>query len=381
MSRTPRRPHRRPLSGAASAPPPTGLTPPSCSQRAAAARLRRAADPLVPAPFAPSVSAWLATSLRQEPLAPEAVLMLARRVQSWHHQPTGVEQGPCAMRRRALRARNQLVCHNLRLVSHTWQRHRSLLPPQEEATADALQEAAVALLRAAELFDPERGYRFSTYATFWVRRGFEEHERRQRRMVRLPSTWVETLRRVEALMNSYWALHGELPSLAWLAERCGRRGEPLPVERLRQVLITAQQLRPKELDRPIRIGQTDERAETLLELVPDPRGADPTLSQAVALEALECSGTADFPDAEALLSSCARDGHDEQRSMLPLLLRALEPLERRLLWHLYLREHPLRPAQIQRVMGLRPEQQAELERRALRKLREAARAAGMRIGL
>ena len=67
--------------------------------------------------------------------------------------------------------------------------------------------------------------------------------------------------------------------------------------------------------------------------------------------------------------------------MLPLLLRTLAPVERRLLWHLYLREHPLRPAQIQRVMGLRPEQQAELERRALRKLREAARAAGMRIGL
>ncbi len=67
--------------------------------------------------------------------------------------------------------------------------------------------------------------------------------------------------------------------------------------------------------------------------------------------------------------------------MLPLLLRCLEPLERRLLWHLYLREHPLRTAQIERVMGLRPEEQAALERRALRKLREGARAMGMRIGL
>jgi RNA polymerase primary sigma factor len=257
------------------------------------------------------VSAWLAASLRQEPLAPATVLELSRRVQSWRNQPTGKDQCPCAMRRRALRARNQLACHNLRLVSHTWQRHRSLLPPQEEATADALQEAAVALLRAAELFDPERGYRFSTYATFWVRRGFEEHERRQRRMVRLPSTWVETLQRVDALMNSYRAEHGELPSLAWLAERCGRRGEPLPVERLRQVLIKARQLRPKELDRPIRIGQTDERAETLLELVPDGRGADPTFSAAMALEVSTCRELIVFPDAAPLLASCARDGHDE----------------------------------------------------------------------
>jgi hypothetical protein len=67
--------------------------------------------------------------------------------------------------------------------------------------------------------------------------------------------------------------------------------------------------------------------------------------------------------------------------MLPQLLRSLSPVERRLLWHLYLREHPLRPAQVQRVMGLRPEQQAEVEQRALQKLRDAARAAGMRIGL
>jgi RNA polymerase primary sigma factor len=323
----------------------------------------------------------LAASLRQEPLAPATVLTLSRRVQSWRNQPTGVEQGPCAMRRRALRARNQLVCHNLRLVSHTWQRYRSVLPPQEEATADALQEAAVSLLRAAELFDPGRGYSFSTYASFWVRRGFEEHERRQRRMVRLPSTWVETLRRVGALVNSYRAAHGEPPSLEWLAERCGRRGVPLPVERLRELLITAQQLWPKELDRPLWDGHEDDAAETLLDVVPDPRGSDPTFCAAAALEAVECQELADFPDASAQLASCASDGKDEQRSMLPVLLRSLQPVERRLLWHLYLREHPLRPAQVQRVMGLRPEQQAEVEQRALRKLRAAARAAGMRIGL
>ena len=207
MSCTPQPPHRpqrphhpqqphRPQS-------PQRQSPPSCSQRSGTAQRRRSRDPLVPAPFAPSVSAWLAASLGQEPLAPATVLELSRRVQAWRHQPSGHAQAPCAMRRRALQARNQLACHYLRLVSHTWQRHRSVLPPQEEATADALQEAAIALLRAAELFDPSRGYRFSTYASFWVRRGFEEHERRQRRMVRLPSSWVETLRRVASLVNRY----------------------------------------------------------------------------------------------------------------------------------------------------------------------------------
>jgi DNA-directed RNA polymerase sigma subunit (sigma70/sigma32) len=66
--------------------------------------------------------------------------------------------------------------------------------------------------------------------------------------------------------------------------------------------------------------------------------------------------------------------------MLPVLMRSLRPLERRLLWHRYLREHPLTARQLERVMGLNPTQQQEMERSALQKLREAARAAGMGIG-
>jgi DNA-directed RNA polymerase sigma subunit (sigma70/sigma32) len=67
--------------------------------------------------------------------------------------------------------------------------------------------------------------------------------------------------------------------------------------------------------------------------------------------------------------------------MLPVLMRSLRPVERRLLWHRYLREHPLTVRQLERVMGLSPSQQQSLERVALQKLRAAARAAGMRIGL
>ena len=328
-----------------------------------------------------SLDAWLASSLRHQPLAPRTVLELARRVQSWRQHPTGLEQAPCAMRRRALRARNQLVCHNLRLIAHSWQRQGYAVSRQQEDAADALQEAAFALLRAAEKFDPARGYSFSTYAAFWVRHGFSVNHRNQRRLIRLPSNQLELLQRAQRLAQEHHARHGQTPPIEWLAERCGPRGQCVTPETLRLLLFLWQQSNTLELDRPLAGQPDDGELATLLETVADERGADPTLSEAVALEALECSGTADFPDAEALLSSCARDGHDEQRAMLPLLLRTLAPVERRLLWHLYLREHPLRPAQIQRVMGLRPEQQAELERRALRKLREAARAAGMRIGL
>jgi hypothetical protein len=153
------------------------------------------------------------------------------------------------------------------------------------------------------------------------------------------------------------------------------------VERLRELWITAQRLWPRELDRPLWNHQEDDGAETLLDVVPDPRGADPTLAAALALEAGDYPELADFPDAPALLATCARDGQDEQRSMLPVLMRSLRPVERRLLWHRYLREHPLTVRQLERVMGLSPSQQQSLERVALQKLRAAARAAGMRIGL
>jgi hypothetical protein len=151
---------------------------------------------------------------------------------------------------------------------------------------------------------------------------------------------------------------------------------------LRVLLITAERLSPMELDRPLWGSHREEDGKgTLLDLVPDQSGADPTGSAAAALELAECPEVADFPDADALLASCARDGQDEQRAMLPQLLRALKPIERRLLWHLYLRENPLTPRQLQKVMGLAPQRQQELEQQALCKLRQAAKAAGMGIPL
>jgi RNA polymerase sigma factor (sigma-70 family) len=288
---------------------------------------------------APSASHWLTVCALHAPLPPERVLELSHRIQRSQHQPGGslshgAGQSPCQLRRRALLARNQLACHNLRLIAHTWRRHRSVLPLEAEATADALQEAAIGLLRAAELFDPARGYRFSTYATYWVRRGFSEHQRSQRRLIRLPSHWIELLDRIERLKARYHSEKGEAASLEWLAERCRWCGAPLPVEKLRALLLAAQQLLPEELDRPVR-GTSEAASEagreaTLLDRVPGREGADPTLSAATALEVADCAELTDFPNAEAQLADCAGDGHDEQRSMLPQLLRTLDPQERRL---------------------------------------------------
>jgi hypothetical protein len=70
------------------------------------------------------------------------------------------------------------------------------------------------------------------------------------------------------------------------------------------------------------------------------------------------------------------DGIDPERSLLPLLLQRLHQEQRRLLWHRYLREHPLNPRQIERVLGLPAAEQVWLEDEALALLRHAARVSG-----
>ena len=332
---------------------------------------------------APSVDAWLQGCARHQPLAPRTVLELARRVQRWQRDNTGTSQPTCARTRRALRAREQLVRHNLRLICHTWQRHRSTLPLEAEGTADALQEAAVNLLRAAELFDPQRGYSFSTYASFWVRRGFSVHDRRQKRMIRLPADQVALVQRAQRLAAQQEAATGISPTLHWLAERCGPRGSAVPVADLRRMLQLWQDTQVAELDRPVALlegsGATGGSGGTLLEQVADQRSSDPTGCAAAGLEAATWQEAADFPDAAALLHSCASDGEDEQRALLPVLLQQLNPQERLLLWHRYLREQPLNRRQLQRVMGLTAAAQEALETRALQTLRDGARAAGWSV--
>ena len=290
---------------------------------------------------APSVRAWLDSCSRHQPLSERTVLELSRCIHRWQQHPDGPDHAPAPLRRRALRARDQLVRHNLRLISHTWCRHRSSLPPEDEGTADAFQEAAISLVRAAEKYDPSRGYCFSTYASFWVRRGFSEHERRGRRMIRLPHDKAALVLRAQRLAREQQTLTGSLPSLDWLAQRCGARNSPVAPAVLQELMLIWWRTATAELDRPGGGAGDDGAGLPLLERI-----AAPT------------------------------DGTDPERSLLPLLLQRLNPEQRRLLWHRYLREHPLNPRQIQKLMGLDPEQQQRLEEEALALLRQAAKEYG-----
>ena len=293
-----------------------------------------------------SVNSWIQSSCRQQPLAEATVLELSRRIQRWQQHPDGPDHAPKPIRQSALRARDRLVSHNLRLVPHIWQRHRHSLPPSDESTADAFQEAAVHLMRAAEKFDPTKGYSFSTYATYWVRCGFGEVERRGKRTIRFPYDKARLVFKALRLSEQHLCATGEQLSLAALGEQVRVDGRPIGEQTLRELLHQWATTITDSLDAD----------------APGNTGGDPL-------------GRIDQASLHWLSEQNEQaQQHSDSTELLPRLLEQLEPKEQLLIRHRYLRRPPLTPHQLRKAMEMPPKAIAELEQRALARLRRAAAA-------
>jgi len=119
----------------------------------------------------PSVRQWLDGAARIPLLTAAEELHLGAIVRRWQDHPEGPGTAPTNVQRRGLRARNRIVEANLRLVHLVATRYKG-----RADMADMLQSGAIGLTRAAEKFDPERGYKFSTYAYFWIRQAIQRGE-------------------------------------------------------------------------------------------------------------------------------------------------------------------------------------------------------------
>lgn len=177
-----------------------------------------------------SVRQWIQTSRCQAPLPERTVLELARRIQRWQRHPQGPDHAPRAVRAAALRARDRLVQHNLALVAHTWRQHHRHLP------ADALQEGALNLVRAAEKFDPQKGYRFSTYACFWIRRGLFRFEQKAKRLIAFPEQKAALMIKAQQLIEEHQRRCGAPPAMDWLSRQLSSPRYPLTATQLRDLL-------------------------------------------------------------------------------------------------------------------------------------------------
>ena len=118
-------------------------------------------------------------------------------------------------------AKKQMVAANLRLVLHWARRYQD----RGVEMVDLVQEGTFGLLRAVEKFDWERGFKFSTYATWWIRQALQRAVQQHGRTIRIPLEVGEQLQRLEATSAELTSLFGRKPTDEELEEATGMNRE------------------------------------------------------------------------------------------------------------------------------------------------------------
>ncbi len=212
-----------------------------------------------------NISRYFANISSTHPLDPDQEADLAMRI-----------------RRGDLKARNELVTANLRFVVSVAKQYQNLGVPLE----DLISEGNIGLVKAAERFDPTKGFKFATFAVWWIRQAIMLFLVDKSRLVRLPQNIVNVLSRIRSAANAFEQENQRTPSMEELAERTGMSVEKVE-EYLGHTTSTISMDTPLSADSDATVG----------EMLPD-------LSSSAADEKLMAESLRH--DLQVAMSSCSR---------------------------------------------------------------------------